>query len=107
MATVNEYQAGTAALMTFVDKMLAAQGKSWEESFIPSGVFSTGAKDVIDAADAVDDQSAGGRLQAGVEALRAALDSTGKGGQVNDADCEAAANAILNAVGQQRKQVQS
>lgn len=98
MATQAEYQAGMAALQNYIDQMLSSQGKSWEEGFIPSSVFSTGSMDAINAADAASDQTSMGRLTAASAALRAAVNSTGEGSQVSDADCNAAAAMILDAV---------
>jgi hypothetical protein len=98
MATVAEIAAGEAALKAFVNHILAEEGKSWEAWFIPEAAYRTGAVDVIHAADGCKDQDPVWRQTAGQNALRVALNSTGQGGQVTDAQCAGGARAILAAL---------
>lgn len=97
-----EINAAAAALHADVDQILAAAGRGWEEWLIPISVYATGATDIIKGADGAKDQSPAGRLQAGQAALRAALNSTGQGGQVSDAQCLKAAADALSAVAKVR-----
>jgi hypothetical protein len=98
MSTTAEVTAGIAALKAAVDQMLQAKGAQWEEMFIPESAYDNGVADVINAADASKDQSPTGRQSAGQTALRAALNSTGQGAQVTNAECATCATAILKAV---------
>lgn len=93
--TTEQIQKGHDALKTYVEQMLNARGQGWEEMFIPDSVYTTGAQDVLMAATRATDQSVTGRQTAGQAALRAALDSTGQGSQVSDAEVAAAVTAIL------------
>lgn len=102
MATESEYAAGAAALQSYIDGMLQAAGKSWEEGFIPSSVFVAGAKDAIDAADQASLTDTTVRETAAATALRIAVDQTGQGDQVSDQDCANGAIAILVAVANYR-----
>jgi hypothetical protein len=96
--TQAEINAAAAALHADVERILEAAGRGWEEWLIPISVYATGAADIIKGADSARDQSSAGRVQAGQAALRAALDSTGQGGQVTDAQCRKAAADALAAV---------
>lgn len=98
MATQTEIEAGAAALRSYIDQMLEAEGLSWEEGFIPDQTYTTGATDALTAADASIDQSPTARQAAATTALRSAIDSTGEGSQVTDQECQEAALAILDAV---------
>lgn len=102
--TEAEDQAGAAALKTYIDNMLEANGLAWEELFIPDSVYLTGAKDAIEAADASEDTSTTGRSAAACTALRAAIDSTGHGSQVSDLNIQEGVAAILTAVAKVRAQ---
>jgi hypothetical protein len=98
MATQEEITVGTASLKQSLDQALEAQGKSWEESFIPESDITIGATLVIEAADGAKDQSIDGRQAAGTTALRASIDSAGEGSAVTDNQCSAAVSFILSAV---------
>lgn len=97
-----EFAAGEAALKAYVSGMLAQEGKSWEAWFIPESAYQTGAADVIKAADAAKDQSDHGRQAAGAHALRIALNTTGQGGQVTDAQVASGTAVILHAIARVR-----
>jgi hypothetical protein len=96
--TQAEINVAAAALHADVDRILEATGRGWEEWLIPISVYATGAADIIKGADGAEDQTPAGRVQAGQAALRAALDSTGQGSQVTDAQCRNAAADALSAV---------
>ncbi len=100
--TQAEINAAAAALHADVDCILEATGRGWEEWLIPISVYATGAADIIKGADGAEDQTPAGRLQAAQAALRAALDSTGQGGQVTYAQCRKAAADALAAVARVR-----
>lgn len=102
--TPAEDEAGAKALKAYVDKMLEANGLSWEETFIPDSIYVQGATDAIEAADAGDDQSLQGRVSSAAAALRVAIDSTGQGGQISDDNLTEAASEILTAVAKVRAQ---
>lgn len=104
MLNAAEDQAGAAALKTYIDNMLEANGKAWEEVFVPDSVYVTGSQDAIDAADESEDQSTEARKSAAAAALRQAIDSTGNGDQVSDNNLAEAAAAILTAVAKVRAQ---
>lgn len=101
---MNQNLAGAAALKTYIDNMLEANGLGWEEMFIPDNVYITGATDAIDAADKSDVQSPEGRQAAAAAALREAIDSTGQGDKVSNTNIAEAATAILTAVAKVRAQ---
>jgi hypothetical protein len=95
MAGLDELKANAAAFQSWTDHMLEAMGKGFFENFIPQSAFMTAATDVVGAVEKSADQSTSGRQAAAARALRAALDSTGQGGQVSDDQCFAGAAAIL------------
>ena len=95
MATLEELKADAAAFQSWTDHMLEAMGKSFVAMFIPASAWMNAATAVITAMEKSADQSTSGRQAAGAKALRAALDSTEQGGQVNDKRCADGAAAIL------------
>lgn len=97
MATLDELKADAAAFQSWTDHMLETMGKGFFENFIPQSAFMSGATAVVTAAEKSADQSTTGRLTAGAKALREALNSTGQGGQVTDAQCNQGAFQILAA----------
>jgi hypothetical protein len=97
MATQEELKADATAFQKWTDHMLEAMGKGFFENFIPQSAFLSAASAVVGAAEGSADQSTSGRRAAGVKALRAALDSTGQGGQVNDQQCADGAAQVLAA----------
>jgi hypothetical protein len=98
MATNQEITAGANALKVYIDQMMEAAGKGWEEWMIPAETFVTGCTDVINAADR-HTQTPASRQANGQAALRAALNSTGHGGDVTDAQVAGATQAVLKAIG--------
>lgn len=102
--TPAEDQAGATALKTYIDGVLEANGLAWEEAFIPDTAFVQGATDVIEAADAADDQSPAGRQAAGATALRAALEAVGQSDKVSDTNLNEGVSAVLTAVAKVRAQ---
>jgi hypothetical protein len=84
-------------LQAFVHQMLVAMGMDWAEGLIPGNAYTSGATDIVNAASEAADQSPAGRLAAGEVALRKALDSTGQGGRVTDAQVAAGTAAVLKA----------
>lgn len=100
--TQAELDVCTAALKAEVDILLSAKGEEFEEFFIPSSAYATGASYVIAAADGSKDQSDAARKVAGQLALKAALDSTGQGGQVTPAEIASCTTAILIALANAR-----
>jgi hypothetical protein len=99
MATPSEIATGAAALRAYVQSISAI-----EAMFVPGSAFQIGATGVIDAADAGAEQSAAARQASGQAALRAALNSTGEGAEVSDAQCAAGTQAVLKAVAALRAQ---
>jgi hypothetical protein len=97
MATQEELKADATAFQKWTDRMLEAMGKGFFETFIPQSAFMTAATAVVSAAEKSADQTTSARRAAGAKALRAALDSTGQGGQVNDQQCADGAAQILAA----------
>ena len=97
MATLEELKADAAAFQSWTDHMLEAVGKSFFAMLIPASAWMNGATAVVTAAEKSADQSTSGRQAAGFKALRAALNSTGQGGQVTDAQCSQGAAQILAA----------
>jgi hypothetical protein len=97
MATDAEIAAGLSALSVYLGTALG-----WEASFIPEYAEQDAVTDVITAADAAADQSAGGRQQAGVMALRTGLNNAGYGSEVTDQMCADAVQTILAAIAQVR-----
>lgn len=95
--TNDDIAAGEAALMTYVR---VAEG--WKAAFVPAAAYRDGTMAIIRAADASKDQSAAGRQAAAQDGLRAAIDSSGYGGEVTDAMCAAGAQAVLGAVAAER-----
>lgn len=102
--TPSEDQVGSMALKAYVDRMLEVNGLGWEEAFIPDSVFVQGAVDIVEAADAAEDQSQQGRLTAGSEALRAALVEIGQSDKVSDTALIEATGEVLTAVAKVRAQ---
>ena len=103
--TPEELAADAAAFRVYTRAMLESMGMMGRiaESQIPENAWIMGATAVIVAANASADQTPTGRQQAGQAALRAALDSTGQGGEVTDAQVASGATSVLYADFQWRK----
>jgi hypothetical protein len=97
MATLEELKADAAAFQSWTDHMLEVMGKSFVAMFIPASAWMNAATAVVTAVEKSADQSTSARQAAASGALRAALDSTGQGGQVTGKQCADAAAAILTA----------
>lgn len=104
MITRSETQAGALALKFYIDRMLTVNGVAWEEAFIPDSAYIDGANDVIEAADNAKEQAPEDRLNAGVEALAAAIAGVGQGDKVSYTNLVEAAGEILTAVAKVRAQ---
>jgi hypothetical protein len=81
-----------------------AEGINWMARLAPAGEWAKGAELVINAADAAQDQSPGGRQIAAQIAIAKAISDAGYGSMMTDQECHDAAAITLASVNKLRRQ---